>query len=204
MKMFLVFAFIAAELVIVLKAFSGYSRRQLNHLFDTSQGFLLPYAFTRRDIPALLFIRDHSVLPGHFGKATRESMVLCCGFHSVDDLLGDSPARYFTRLWLSSKRGDPLVLWMAGHASSVSIGVRDHFADGVACTVFWWRRQSPHSQESLCERHLRGKFRDIVYYRTWPHGIYPSGFWRYMTPFRGPQLCRRHPSHHRPGFSTMR
>ena len=40
MKMFLVFAFIAAELVIVLKAFSGYSRRQLNYLFDTSRGFL--------------------------------------------------------------------------------------------------------------------------------------------------------------------
>ena len=40
MKMLLVFAFITLELVVVLKALSGYSRRQLNHLFDTSRGFL--------------------------------------------------------------------------------------------------------------------------------------------------------------------
>jgi hypothetical protein len=176
MKMFLVFAFIAAELVIVLKAFSGYSRRQLNHLFDTSQGFLrLTLLLVAIFLPFFLFV---IILfsPGHCGKATRESMVLCCSFHSVDGLLGDSPARYFTRLWLSFKPGGPLVLWMAGHASSVSIGVRDHFADGVVCTVFWWRGRSPHSQKSLCERHLRGKFRDIAYCRTWPHGIYPSAF----------------------------
>lgn len=57
MKMFLVFAFIAAELVIVLKAFSGYSRRQLNYLFDTSRGFLrLTLLLVAIFLPFFLFV----------------------------------------------------------------------------------------------------------------------------------------------------
>jgi hypothetical protein len=55
--MFLAFAFIAAELVIVLKAFSGYSRRQLNHLFDTSKGFLrLTLLLVAIFLPFFLFV----------------------------------------------------------------------------------------------------------------------------------------------------
>src|SRR5258707_4210089 len=57
MKMFLVFAFIAVELMVTLKVFSGYSRNQLNHLFDTTRGFIrLPLLLVAIFLPFFLFV----------------------------------------------------------------------------------------------------------------------------------------------------
>ena len=55
--MFLVFAFIAAELMVVLRVFSGYSRDRLNHLFDTKRGFIrLTLLLAAMFLPFLLFV----------------------------------------------------------------------------------------------------------------------------------------------------